>query len=267
MAISSANETAQEHFYHAFVLWQNEDYESAAAEALLASKANKASFPEAELLVAHCYAVGEGFSGQDLVKQLEKVVKLDPADAGSWLLLALQTRVVRDKLFASAIERNSTSLHRDADKYFKMSQKAFREARSRYPAFTRSQAHALSFLLSSDLPIRAGEYVAQSDTMPVKDALDWYQIVIDYDTEAILSAAKTAELFIDEEALTELRAEIEETKTTALRKKTLLENSATAKKKRNTFVERTLSQKLLINLAILVLVILFLCWGLYALIT
>ncbi len=264
---SNKSETARQHFFTALELYQNEEYEAAAAEALLASKANNAPFPEAELLVAHCYADGEGFSGEDLVKQLEKIVKADPDDAGSWLLLALQTRSVRDRLFAGAIERNSVSWHRDADKYFKKSQKAFKEARERFPAFTRRPAHAFSFWLSGNLPILAGDYVTESETMPIKDAFSWYQTVIDYDTEAIASAMKNAGVFEEEEELADVRRGIEEAKTTARRKLALLENSAASKKKRNTGVERTMNQKLLINIVVATAVFLFLCWGLYALIT
>ena len=267
MTVSSANEKAQAHFFRAMEFWQNEDHANAAGEALLASKANNAPFPEAELLVAHCYSVGEGFSGEDLVQQLEKVVKRDPDDAGSWLLLALQTRDVRDRLFQGAIERKSASWHRDADKYFKKSQKAFQEALSRFPAFARSQRHVFSFFLSPKLPIIAGDYVAQSDTMPIKGAYDWYQVVADYDVPTIIANARAEELFTDEETLTELEVELEEMKSSALRKKMLLENSATAKTKRNTGVERTMNQKLFLNIAIAAVVFLLLCWGLYALIT
>lgn len=267
MISSIMSETARRHFFTALELYENEEYEAAAAEALLASKANNGTFPEADLLVAHCYWVGEGFSGEDLVKQLEKIVKADPDDAGSWLLLALQTRTVRDKLFAGAIERKSVSWHRDADKYFKKSQKAFHEARARFPAFTRSPRHAFSFYLSGNLPLLAGDYVVESETMPIKDAFGWYQTVLDYDAEAIASAMKNAGVFEEEDELADVRKNIEEVKTTAQRKLALLENSAASKKKRNTGVERTMNQKLLINIVVAAVVFLFLCWGLYALIT
>lgn len=267
MTINAASEISLQHFYQALEFWGKGDFQAAAGEALLASKANNGSFPEAELLVAHCYAIGEGFTGEDLVNQLEKIVKIDPADAGSWLLLALQTRHVRDRLFEGAVERKSVSWHRDADKYFKKSQKAFQESLSRFPAFARSQSHAFSFLLSGELPIQAGDYIAESDTIPIKGAYDWYQVVINYDVQTILTNYRAEGIYENEEDLVEVGKEIEEYKSTALRKKTLLENSATAKKKRNTGVERTMNQKLLINIAIAAIVFLFLCWGLYALIT
>lgn len=268
MSIESATQEAQEHFQRALDMLQSEDYESAAGEALLASKANKAPFPEAELLAAHAYYGGAG-SGGDFLNQLEKVVKLDPSDAGSWLLLALQARSVRESLFELAVEQKDLGTHRKADKYFKMSQHAFQEARSRYPSFLNSsaQAHALSFLLGYDLPIQAGDFIAKSDTMPIKDALAWYQIAADYNIEAILAKMKASGAYTEEEDLARLRTELEEVKATANRKQALLENSATAKKPRNKGMERTMNQKLLINAAILLVFLLFICWGLYALIT
>lgn len=268
MAISSASETAQQHFYRALEMWQREDYESAAGEALLASKANKAPFSEAELLAAHAYYGGAG-TGADFLNQLEKVVKLDPADAGSWLLLALQARTVRDSLFELAVDKKDLGTHRKADKYFKMSQRAFQEARNRYPSFlnSSSQEHALSFLLGYELPIEAGDFIAKSDTMSIKDALAWYQIAADYNVEAILAKMKASGAYTEEEELAELRTGLEEIKAAASRKQVLLENSATAKRPRNKGLERTMNQKLLINAAILLLVLLFVCWGLYALIT
>lgn len=267
MTMIGVNEIARDHFFRALSLWQQDQHEAAAGEALLAAQANGRPFPEAEVLVADCYWRDERFDRLDLIKQLEKVVKIDPDDAGSWLQLAIVARTARDDLFEYANQEKSVAAHRDADKYFKLSQKAFQEARARFAAYSRSPAHALSFLLSYNNPLRAGDYIAQSDTMPIQQALDWYQVAADYDTGAIISAMQTGGLYTDQETLGRIRADIEEVRATAMRKKVVLQNSAEVTRKRNTAVERTMNQKLLINVAIAAVVFLLLCWGLYAIIT
>lgn len=267
MTVAEANPAAQEHFFRALTLWQQDQYEAAAGEALMAAQVNGRPFPEAEVLVADCYWRDERFNRLDLIKQLEKVVKLDPGDAGSWLQLAIVARTARDDLFDLAKEQKSVAGHYDADKYFKLSQRAFQEARSHFAAYSRSPAHALSFLFSYNTPLRAGDYIARSDTMPIQQAYDWYQVAADYDIDAILAAMKAGGLYTDEESLSQIRTDIENAKATALRKKVVLSNSAEATRKRNTAVERTVNQKILINVAIAAVVFLLLCWGLYALIT
>ncbi len=264
-SLDSIPENALMHYGKAFEFNTAEQYADAAGEALLAIKASNIPFLAAERLLATSYLRGGG-SHDDGIKQLEKLTKLDPADAGNWLRYAFHNRLKRDALFETANEFKDLGMHREADGYFKRSQKAFEQARNRYPAFLGNYPDAEAIIETIEQPLVVGDYIAEHETMAIEDAKFWYQTAANYNVSNIMLRLGDSDMLGGAD-LSEVQTELENLRATAERKLALLENSVSAKKPRNKAVERTLNQKLLINIAIAAIIFLFLCWGLYALIT
>ncbi|MCW5847589.1 MAG: hypothetical protein KIS95_10185 [Anaerolineae bacterium] len=260
----SIPEAALMHYGKAFQFKIAEQYADAAGEALLAIKASPVPFLAAERLLASSYLAGGG-SHDDGIKQLEKLTKLDPDDAGNWLRYAFHSRLKRDALFETAKEFKSAGMHREADGYFKRSKKAFEQARSRYTAFLNNYPDADAIIETIEQPLVVGDYIAEHETMDIQEAKFWYQTAANYDVSGLMTRLANSDLVSGD--VSEVQAELENLRATAERKLALLENSTSANKPRNKFVERSMNQKLLINVAIAAIVFLLLCWGLYALIT
>lgn len=265
MASNVQPDIAMDHYISAWNFYRSEKYEDAAGEALLAIKTSPQPFVSAERLLAYCYSRGVA-NPDDTLKQFQKVTKLAPEDAGSWLTIAIVARDEREVYLAAAEKAKNLSLHRDADRYHKLSQTAFGEALKKFPAFAKDPNQLDAFITTMELPIVAGDFIAESKTMPVQDAFAWYRIAAGYDVEAVVDAADKTSLYSEDE-IAELRNDLEEIKAKAYRKEALLESSSTVNQKRNKFAERTLGQRMLINVAIIFVVLLFACWGLYALFT
>lgn len=225
---------AQAHFHRGCALFEEENYQDAAGEFLLAIRASSQGFVEAEKFLGYSYRQMASTLPEFVraIEQFEKVLELDPNDPVIWTSLALLAEVIstdRERV-AEEISRESFQqtlnrggmlslmghIHTDqkfrgqAKKLRQVADRASAEAKRRLATFSPAGSNKAN--MAHDLLNEANALAEfYQETGQTNKAQEWYRLISRIDTGALQEAS-------DEE-----KASINELRAQAARRQALLE--------------------------------------------
>ena len=177
---------AAEHFDRGLELLDGEAYQDAAAEFLLAIRANAPEpFVRAERMLASAYrdAISSHDDLERTVDQYKKVTSLDPSDAGSWLWQALlMDNAALDFQIAGFRSREARGRQqidlalkgRQGRKFEKEAKKAFTKAEQTFPRLTPGDTEPLKMGESILAAYAAGTYFTEMESPDnVRKGVEW----------------------------------------------------------------------------------------------
>jgi tetratricopeptide (TPR) repeat protein len=185
-------EQALEHFNRGLELLDEDAYQDASAEFLLAVRANASKpYVMAERMIATAYR-GMIESDNELeraVDQYKRVTSLDPNDAGSWLWLALlmDSAALDFQLAGFQVQkargRQQIDLAlkgRRGRKYEKEARKAFAKAEQTFPLFSQENSEPLTISLALEAAYATGEYFTSIEkSESVRKGIHWFSQCLD----------------------------------------------------------------------------------------
>jgi hypothetical protein len=169
-------------------------YEEAITDFLLAIKASKPEpFLDAEIMLSRVYFMID-LTERRNIHQLQRVIELNPGDAASLLLLGVVARIAAHEIGEKAVHGQIDYKEiKEYEEYKLLGEKAFRQAKEKFPAYLENPNFWSLFYLGYNAPLIAGDYFVSGENF--SEAMYWYSIAENYDIKALSALRKVESLF------------------------------------------------------------------------